>query len=157
MAMLIARRRLFASALGSLSVLSGCDRASRAPGFRNGIDSAEWVNRWLANRIIPASALAREYPPDRISRHFRANGSTDPTDPEYLRQAAGGFADWRLRVDGLVEHPLSLSLDQLRAMPRRARSPVTTALKDGAASASGPASSCRMCSTKPGYGPPHAT
>jgi DMSO/TMAO reductase YedYZ molybdopterin-dependent catalytic subunit len=30
-----------------------------------------------------------------------------------------GFADWRLRVDGLVVKPLSLSLADLRALPQR--------------------------------------
>ena len=30
-----------------------------------------------------------------------------------------GFADWRLRVDGLVVNPLDLSLADLRAMPQR--------------------------------------
>jgi DMSO/TMAO reductase YedYZ molybdopterin-dependent catalytic subunit len=30
-----------------------------------------------------------------------------------------GFADWRLVVDGLVERPLSLSLDDLKKLPAR--------------------------------------
>jgi DMSO/TMAO reductase YedYZ molybdopterin-dependent catalytic subunit len=32
---------------------------------------------------------------------------------------ANGFANWRLRVDGLVMHPASFSLAELRAMPAR--------------------------------------
>lgn len=34
---------------------------------------------------------------------------------------ANGFADYRLRVDGLVRRPLSMSLPQLQAMPRRSQ------------------------------------
>ena len=33
--------------------------------------------------------------------------------------AAGGFADWRLEVGGLVERPERLSLSELRSMPAR--------------------------------------
>ena len=36
-----------------------------------------------------------------------------------MGHAARGFADWRLVVDGLVARPLALSLDQIRAAPRR--------------------------------------
>src|SRR4249919_2572525 len=32
---------------------------------------------------------------------------------------ANGFADWRLRVGGLVDRPLELSLPELRALPSR--------------------------------------
>ena len=33
----------------------------------------------------------------------------------------GGFADWRLQVDGLVENPLSLSLSDLKGLPSRSQ------------------------------------
>ena len=38
---------------------------------------------------------------------------------EYERLAEGNFADWKLEVYGLVEHPLHLSLDDLRKLPRQ--------------------------------------
>jgi DMSO/TMAO reductase YedYZ molybdopterin-dependent catalytic subunit len=50
---------------------------------------------------------------------FRPNGSTDPQAPAYRALAADGFRDYRLAVGGLVAHPLSLSLEQLRALPNR--------------------------------------
>lgn len=53
-----------------------------------------------------------------ISPHFWPNG-TMPSSPEYERLLAGGFADYRLRVDGLVENPREFSLDELRAMPKQ--------------------------------------
>jgi DMSO/TMAO reductase YedYZ molybdopterin-dependent catalytic subunit len=42
-----------------------------------------------------------------------------PRNPKYLALAAGGFADYRLQVDGLVEQPAVFSLADLRALPSR--------------------------------------
>jgi DMSO/TMAO reductase YedYZ molybdopterin-dependent catalytic subunit len=42
-----------------------------------------------------------------------------PRDPEYQELLAGGFADWRLRIDGLVGQPASYSLEELRKLPAR--------------------------------------
>lgn len=69
----------------------------------------------------------QEYPESRISPYFRTNGyppiSAYPQargdDDTYERLMANGFADYRLRIDGLVERPLELSLGDLRALPRQ--------------------------------------
>ena len=65
--------------------------------------------------------LAREYAPRDMSPTFKANGTTIPTSDAYQALMAGGFKDWRLTVDGLVSHPLSLSLAQLKALPQRSQ------------------------------------
>ena len=39
----------------------------------------------------------------------------------YKRLQAGGFADWRLSVDGLVDRPASFSLAQLKSYPSRSQ------------------------------------
>lgn len=67
--------------------------------------------------------LAREYRRDQISANHPVNGGigasyVDP-NPAYQALHARGFADWRLKVGGLVERPLALSLQQLRALPPR--------------------------------------
>jgi DMSO/TMAO reductase YedYZ molybdopterin-dependent catalytic subunit len=41
----------------------------------------------------------------------------------YHRFASNGFKGWRLRVDGLVQAPMELSLDLLRAMRSRSHIP----------------------------------
>ena len=51
-----------------------------------------------------------------ISPYFWHNGAF-PTSAEYRALYDGKFADYRLRVHGLVEHPVELSLAQLRALP----------------------------------------
>src|SRR5579859_447805 len=69
--------------------------------------------------LLGPHALAPEYGEADLSPVFRANGSTDPQDEEYLKLADSQFADRRLKVDGLVERDLSLTLDDLRALPAR--------------------------------------
>ena len=113
---MIARRAVLAG--GTLLGLGGCDRLSQAPRMRGVLHKVDVLDRWLQRRMM-GQALAREYPASAISRVFRANGSTDPANPAYRALAAAGFSQWRLRVDGLVDHPLLLSLDDLRGMPAR--------------------------------------
>ncbi|MEZ5171849.1 MAG: molybdopterin-dependent oxidoreductase [Acidimicrobiia bacterium] len=52
-----------------------------------------------------------------ISPHLWPNG-TMPDSDEYAALAENAFRDFRLRVDGLVEEPCELSLDDLAAMER---------------------------------------
>lgn len=58
----------------------------------------------------------QHYPATEISPYFRVNGRP-PRDADWLRMSQNGFADYRLRLDGLVEQPLSLSLGDLRSLP----------------------------------------
>jgi DMSO/TMAO reductase YedYZ molybdopterin-dependent catalytic subunit len=44
------------------------------------------------------------------------NGKAPKSEP-YQGLMAGGFADWRLRIDGMVARPSSLSLAELKAFP----------------------------------------
>jgi DMSO/TMAO reductase YedYZ molybdopterin-dependent catalytic subunit/thiosulfate reductase cytochrome b subunit len=53
-----------------------------------------------------------------ISPHFWPNG-TMPQSAQFESLLASDFADYRLRVDGLVEHPAEFSLAELKAMPRQ--------------------------------------
>ncbi|HXR50153.1 MAG TPA: molybdopterin-dependent oxidoreductase, partial [Verrucomicrobiae bacterium] len=53
-----------------------------------------------------------------ISDFFRVNGYP-PETVEFKQLAQSDFKDWRLSVGGLVEHRLDLSLDDIKALPRR--------------------------------------
>ena len=112
---MITRRNLLAA--GSASLLAGCDAWTGSPVLL----SAEEAHRFLQRSITGRAALAREFRADQMSPRFRTNGTASPSTPEYRALAANRFAGWRLRVDGLVARPLSLSLAQLRAMPQRAQ------------------------------------
>jgi DMSO/TMAO reductase YedYZ molybdopterin-dependent catalytic subunit len=121
---LITRRRLLGLGAASASslVLSGC---SEFDGFlrvnapvRDVLEQANNLT-YQVQRLIVGDALAREYSETEIRQGQRPNGSNDPTTDEYLALKANNFADYRLRVTGLVENQLSFSLDELRNMPSR--------------------------------------
>ncbi len=65
----------------------------------------------LLNRAVPVAQFRRE----DISPYFWANGKV-PTSAEWKALAAGDFKEYRLKVSGLVENPVELSLDDLHAM-----------------------------------------
>ena len=114
------RRGFLSAALSFFALsLSACDRLSSEPRARSVLDAASSLSYRVQRLLLGAHRLAPEYGETDISPVFRANGSTDPQDDEYLDLADREFADWKLKVDGLVEHELSLSLDDLRALPAR--------------------------------------
>lgn len=70
---------------------------------------------------------AQNYSESQISPYFRINGyppiaaypQAQGGDETYEKLLADDFADYRLEISGLVEAPLSLSLAELRAMPKQ--------------------------------------
>jgi DMSO/TMAO reductase YedYZ molybdopterin-dependent catalytic subunit len=113
------RRRLLTagvSGMGSL-VLSGCS-LSDSDSLNRVLGSSEDLTK-RAQRLLLGESLAREYTEADLSKFFRVNGSAQPDSEEYAGLEANGFADWRLRVDGLVHRPLSLSLPDLKRLPTR--------------------------------------
>jgi DMSO/TMAO reductase YedYZ molybdopterin-dependent catalytic subunit len=121
MAMRVDRRRALATLAASFGTLplAGCDLFSQNPTVQHVLDSAESLTKHAQRLLLSRQALAREFTEADVSPQFRANGSTDPDDDAYQVLAESGFKDWRLRVDGLVERPLQLSLNDLRALPSR--------------------------------------
>ena len=119
----IDRRRLLGGlALGTGGLLlAGCDKLNGSPAFRNVLKSAETLHRRAQRFVGGRPALAREYAASDMSPIFRVNGSGGPSSPAYQALAAAAFADWKLVVDGLVAHPLTLSLAQLATLPQRAQ------------------------------------
>ncbi|MEJ7928046.1 molybdopterin-dependent oxidoreductase [Sphingobium sp. AN641] len=105
--------------LGAGATLAGCDAIARNAHVREALFSAENFHRWSQRALSDRQALAREFRPDQLSPIFRANGTANPNTDAYKAIWRTGFADWRLKVGGLVERPLSLSLAQLHALPHR--------------------------------------
>ena len=115
------RRGFLARGLAAAStiLLGGCDDLSEQPWVVRILDSAETLTRVSQRAILSPQALAREYSEAEISRDFKANGTTEIDEADYKAHVANGFADWKLKIGGLVEQPLELSLADLRAMPSR--------------------------------------
>ena len=116
MSLLLTRRALVA---GAGLTLAGCDRLGQSPTVRKILFSGETAHRALQRGVADPYALAPEYTRAQMSPVFRANGTANPGTPAYDALVATRFAEWKLEVGGLVAHPLSLSLAQLRAMPAR--------------------------------------
>jgi DMSO/TMAO reductase YedYZ molybdopterin-dependent catalytic subunit len=122
---MVDRRRLL-SRLGagaSLLTLGGCDAFDGMLGMdrpvRRFLEKANALTQAAQRAIEGPVPMAREYPASAIREDQRPNGSTDPQTDDYLAVKSNDFAAYRLQVAGLVDKPLSLSLDELRAMPSR--------------------------------------
>ncbi|RBP15551.1 DMSO/TMAO reductase YedYZ molybdopterin-dependent catalytic subunit [Roseiarcus fermentans] len=109
---------LGAASLGA-ALLGGCDRLSEAPSFQDLLGSAEGLTYRMQRLLGGGRTLAREFSAADLSPDFKVNGTHAPDTPAYAALRETGFADWRLRVDGLVVRPLDLSLADLVAMPQR--------------------------------------
>jgi DMSO/TMAO reductase YedYZ molybdopterin-dependent catalytic subunit len=123
----ISRRRLIrtgAVAAAGVAGLAAADRIARRYGLippdGSGIYGPGETLTYAAQRLLTRHSLAREFPRNMISKAPFANETAPPTD-EFKRLQAGGFADWRLTVAGMVNHPLSLSLAEIRSMPYRSQ------------------------------------
>ena len=125
MAFLTRRSALLGSLAGSGLALCGCekvfqgDRLTRSAGFQRVLANAERWSHASQRFLQGGGALAREYAPSDISRVFKPNGTLHPSGDAYARHVETAFADWRLRIEGLVARPLTLSLPELRALPSR--------------------------------------
>lgn len=116
------RRRFLARGLAAAgaSLLGGCDsELSDQPWVKRILDSAEALTYASQRALVSPTALAREYSEADISKDFKANGSLDVDDDDYQKLSVNGFADWTLKIGGLVEKPMELALADLRAMPAR--------------------------------------
>jgi DMSO/TMAO reductase YedYZ molybdopterin-dependent catalytic subunit len=75
---------------------------------------------YAAQRILARHSLAREFPRSMISNAPFANAIAPPNDA-FKRMQAGGFLDWRLKVDGMVARPGVFSLADLKSLPMRSQ------------------------------------
>lgn len=77
-----------------------------------------FLTDWLTRLLLYRLTSRQEYTPADISPYFWVNGKP-PASGEWTELAKDGFASWKLPVTGLVEHPLLLSLAELRSLPAR--------------------------------------
>jgi DMSO/TMAO reductase YedYZ molybdopterin-dependent catalytic subunit len=123
----ISRRKLITSGLAATAGVAGlatADRIARKFGLippdAGTLYGAGETLTYAAQRVMTRHTLAREFPRGMISKMPFANETAKPSK-EFLAHQAVGFADWRLTVDGMVAHPLSLSVADLQAMGRRSQ------------------------------------
>jgi len=115
------RRRFLMRTLaaGGSLLLSGCDRLSQTSWFPRLLGIGEQLNESVQRLVTSRTSMAQEFTAADLSPVFPSNGTSNPADSHYRALAAGGFADYRLEVSGLVERPAAFSLAQLQALPAR--------------------------------------
>lgn len=115
----ISRRALLAGGAAALggSLLSGC-RGILPPSYGTLLGLGDTMTYAAHRLLLPRRALAPEFDRRDITP-FPAINTVNPEHEAYQRFRAGGFADWRLPVTGLVDRPLSLGLDDLKAFTPR--------------------------------------
>jgi DMSO/TMAO reductase YedYZ molybdopterin-dependent catalytic subunit len=123
----ISRRKLITSGLAATAGVAGLAAADRIakkfgliPPDHCGIYGPGETLTYAAQRLMTRHTLAREFPRSMISKEPFLNAVAPPSR-DYLALQAAGFTGWRLTVDGMVAHPLSLSLADLRAMARQSQ------------------------------------
>lgn len=102
-------------------VVAGCDKISESSWGPKVLNKAQGLNRRVQALLAPSSAMAREYTEADLSPVFRSNGTAMPTTPAYQALLANGFRDYRLEVGGLVERPMSFSIDDLKQIEQIAQ------------------------------------
>ncbi|MEP7456133.1 molybdopterin-binding protein [Phyllobacterium sp. SB3] len=114
------RRFLIGSTLGaSAFTLAGCDVLDQNPDVTKVIHSAEKLTMKAQRLLQGRDALAREFSEADISPSFRVNGTSAPDSEEYAELVEGKFASWQLKIDGLVDRPLQISLADIRKLSAR--------------------------------------
>jgi DMSO/TMAO reductase YedYZ molybdopterin-dependent catalytic subunit len=123
----VSRRKFVTAGLATTAGISGLALAAKlAKSYRllppdsGGIYGPGETLAYAAHRLFSRHSLAREFPRSMISKVPFANSIAPPND-EFKRLEAGGFADWRLAIDGMVARPASLSLSDLKTFPLRSQ------------------------------------
>ena len=121
----MSRRRLITAGLATVAGASGLAVAARVarryglvPPDHGGLYGPGETLTYAAQRLLTRHSLAREFPRSTISKAPFAN-EVDPPTNEFKLHQASGFRDWRLVVDGMVDHPLSLTVSDIRSMAVR--------------------------------------
>jgi len=116
-----ARRRFLSRAMGAAGTLlvAGCERLSRSEWFPRVLGAGETASAAVARAVTSRKSMAQEFAESERSPTFRSNGTAAPDSDTYRGLAAGGFAEYRLEVGGLVAQPARFSLAELRALPSR--------------------------------------
>src|SRR5580658_9730798 len=123
----VSRRKLITAGLAVTAGASGLAVAARLarrygliPPDHGGLYGVGETLTYAAQRILTRHSMAREFSRNQISKTPFANGEP-PKEDAFRRLQAGGFADWRLAIDGMVARPASFSLAELKSYPSRSQ------------------------------------
>ena len=126
----ITRRQALATGVASVGglLLPGCAH-ELPPTYGNLLRMGDVLTYKAHRLLLPSRSPAKEYARGDISS-IPAIGNTNPADPGqstfnaahgalYQRLRDGGFAGWRLSIEGRVARPGTYSLQDLKRFPAR--------------------------------------
>jgi DMSO/TMAO reductase YedYZ molybdopterin-dependent catalytic subunit len=123
----LSRRKLITTGIAAAAGVSGLGVAARlaqkyglVPPDHGGIYGLGETLTYASQRLLTRHSLAREFQKSQISERPVPN-EIAPLSDAYKRLQVGGFADWRLSVNGLVDRPATFSLAQLKSYPSRSQ------------------------------------
>ena len=119
MSRLISRRKWITgvTAAGGL-LLTGC-KEYLPPTYGSLFDLSNTLTFAAHRLLLRNQPLVREFGREMISKPFPAINTINPESEKYQQLLAGHFAEWRLRITGLVSKPGELSLETLKRFPSR--------------------------------------
>jgi DMSO/TMAO reductase YedYZ molybdopterin-dependent catalytic subunit len=123
----LSRRKLITTGIAAAAGVAGLGVADRlamkyglVPPDHGGIYGLGETLTYASQRLLTRHSLAREFTRSQISKPPFANELAPPNE-EYKRLQAGGFADWRLSVSGMVARPMTFTLAQLKSYPAQSQ------------------------------------
>jgi DMSO/TMAO reductase YedYZ molybdopterin-dependent catalytic subunit len=123
----LSRRKLITTGLAATAGALGLGAAARlaqkyglVPPDHGGVYGLGETLTYASQRLLTRHSFAREFSRSHISKRPFAN-EIPPFNDAFKRLQAGGFADWRLSVNGMVARPASFSLDQLKSYPSQSQ------------------------------------
>jgi len=123
----LSRRKLITTGLAAAGGVAGLGVAAQlaqkyglVPPDHGGIWGLGETLTYASQRMLTRHSMAREFSRSQISKPPFAN-EIAPLSDEYKRLQSGGFADWRLSVNGMVAKPASFSLAQLKSYPSQSQ------------------------------------
>jgi DMSO/TMAO reductase YedYZ molybdopterin-dependent catalytic subunit len=119
---ILSRRKLI-TGMGTLGglLLTGCDTDLYAPPrVRGGLMGMADVLTMASQRfLMSGQSLVQEHDSSEITSNFPVWNQSNPDDEEYQRLRRNNYTQWTLPIRGLVKQPLSLTLEDLKRLPRR--------------------------------------
>ena len=121
----LSRRKLLTAGLAAAGVpglgvaARLADRYGLIPPDHGGLYGPGQTLTYASQRLLTRNALAREFSPRDISTPC-VNG-TPPKSEDFQRLQAGGFAEWRIQLDGMVSRPGPYLLSEIKKFPARSQ------------------------------------
>jgi DMSO/TMAO reductase YedYZ molybdopterin-dependent catalytic subunit len=123
----LSRRKLIKTGVAAATGIAGFGVATGLaknygliPPDHGGIWGAGETLNYASYRLLTNHSMAREFTRNEISTKPLAN-EMPPLSDAFKKFQAGGFADWRLAVEGMVDRPGMFSLQQLKSYPSRSQ------------------------------------